>query len=258
MKTKYILSLIIGGLMCLPLSAQKETTKGIEWAAARGVEYSVKAGFNIGGTAPLPLPKEIRSIDSYSPQLAFFIEGNVTKWINSQWGIQTGVRLETKGMTTKAQVKNYSMELIVSGEPPMIGRWTGGVKTEVNNTYLTVPLLATYKLTPRWKLQGGFFLSYLTDGDFSGDVYKGYLRENDPTGNKIEFKDDDKAVYDFSDDLRKFQWGGQLGAEWKALKHFTVNTNLTWGFNDIFKKDFKTITFAMYPIYLNIGFGYVF
>ena len=31
-----------------------------------------------------------------------------------------------------------------------------------------------------------------------------------------------------------------------------------WGLNNIFKKDFETISFNMYPIYLNIGFGYVF
>ena len=34
--------------------------------------------------------------------------------------------------------------------------------------------------------------------------------------------------------------------------------DLTWGLNDIFKKDFDTISFAMYPIYLNVGFGYAF
>lgn len=28
--------------------------------------------------------------------------------------------------------------------------------------------------------------------------------------------------------------------------------------NDIFKDDFKTVTFAMYPIYLNLSFGYTF
>ena len=33
---------------------------------------------------------------------------------------------------------------------------------------------------------------------------------------------------------------------------------LTYGTNNIFKKDFKTITFDMYPIYMNIGFGYHF
>lgn len=66
------------------------------------------------------------------------------------------------------------------------------------------------------------------------------------------------ATYDFSNDLRKFQWGMQLGGEWKAFKHLNVYADLSWGLNDIFKKDFKTITFAMYPIYLNLGFGYAF
>lgn len=37
-----------------------------------------------------------------------------------------------------------------------------------------------------------------------------------------------------------------------------ANADLTWGLNNIFKNDFHTITFAMYPIYLNIGFGYAF
>ena len=52
--------------------------------------------------------------------------------------------------------------------------------------------------------------------------------------------------------------GLQVGGEWKAYKHLNVHADLTWGLNDIFKKDFKTISFAMYPIYLNVGFGYAF
>ena len=67
-----------------------------------------------------------------------------------------------------------------------------------------------------------------------------------------------KDIYDFSDDLRHFQWGLQVGAGWRAFKHLNVYADLTWGLNDIFKSDFNTITFAMYPIYLNIGFGYAF
>jgi len=258
MKTKYILLLFLGIYVSFFLKAQEETTKGLLWSAAHGLEYSVKAGFNVGGTAPVPLPEEIRAIDSYNPQLALFIEGNVTKWFNPKWGFQTGIKLETKGMETKARVKNYNLEISYNGEPPITGRWTGMVKTKVHNIYLTVPLLATYNLSSRWKLQGGFFLSYLTDGEFSGDAYEGYLRDGDPTGNKIEFEEDQRASYDFSDDLRRFQWGGQLGAEWRAFKHLTVNSNLTWGFNDIFKSSFETITFSMYPIYLNVGFGYAF
>ena len=79
-----------------------------------------------------------------------------------------------------------------------------------------------------------------------------------PTGDKINFTDGAVATYDFSDHERKFQWGVQVGADWKAYKHLKVYTHLTWGLNDLFEKDFQTITFAMYPIYLNLGFGYTF
>ena len=104
----------------------------------------------------------------------------------------------------------------------------------------------------------GPYISYLIEGTFSGNVYEGHLRTPDATGNKIEFTGDSQASYDFSNDLHKFQWGVQFGGEWKAYKHLTVHADLTWGLNDIFKKDFETISFAMYPIYLNIGFGYAF
>ena len=43
-----------------------------------------------------------------------------------------------------------------------------------------------------------------------------------------------------------------------AFNHFTVNADLTWAFNNIFESDFKTISFGLYPIYLNLGFGYRF
>ena len=35
--------------------------KGLLWSALHGLEYEFKAGVNFGGTAPLPLPQEIRS-----------------------------------------------------------------------------------------------------------------------------------------------------------------------------------------------------
>lgn len=76
-------------------------------AALHGWEYEIRAGVSIGGTSPLPLPVEIRSIDSYNPTLAFMLEGNAIKWLGTtkKWGVITGVRLETKNMITKATVK---------------------------------------------------------------------------------------------------------------------------------------------------------
>lgn len=221
------------------------------------IDFEVKAAFSIGGTTPLPLPEEIRSIESYNPTLTLSIGAQVTKWFNDQWGLTSGISFDSKAMKTKAEVKNYSMELR-DGGGSVKGYWTGKVQTTVNNSYLTVPVLATYKLSSIWDLRFGPYFSILMDENFSGYVYDGYLREGDPTGPKRMFTDDATASYDFSDDLRMFQWGLQMGGSWRVNKHFRLNGDLQWGMNDIFHSNFETITFNMYNIYLYIGFGYLF
>lgn len=257
----YILYIICIMTVAAPLrvAAQEDRSESIVRSYLRGLEYQVKAGFSVGGTSPLPLPPEIRSINSYSPNIAIAISGEVTKWMGEtkNWGLAVALRLENKSMSTSATVKNYGMQIIDGGNM-VSGRWTGGVKTKVRNSYLTLPVMATRKVSERWNVKLGPYVSYLIDGEFSGHVYDGYLREGDPTGSKVEFSGDKIAIYDFSNELRRFQWGAQLGAEWQAFKHLNVYGDLSWGLNGIFKKDFKTITFAMYPIYVNLGFGYMF
>ena len=63
---KYTLTLILA-LVSLGLYAQTNRNKTIINAALHGWEYEIKAGVNLGGTAPLPFPEEIRSIDGYNP-----------------------------------------------------------------------------------------------------------------------------------------------------------------------------------------------
>lgn len=247
-------------LLAWTAHAQKDRSQNIIRSEAKGLEYEIKAGFHIGGISPLPLPHEIRKIEGYNPTLAIPVEGNVTKWLGAErkWGITAGVKLENKGMTTRAYVKNYRTEIIGDKGEKVAGYWTGNVKTKARNTYLTVPLLAAYRVNGRWVMRAGFYTSYLTEGDFSGHVYEGYLRESDPTGPKIEFKDGRVATYDFSGELRGFSYGLQAGASWRAFRHFNVYADLSWGLNGIFKSHFQTISFSLYPIYLNTGFGYVF
>lgn len=244
----------------LTIQAQQERNESLVRSFLRGWEFEIKAGFKIGGTAPIPLPVEIREIKGYNPTLSIPLEGRATKWLGTQrkWGLTAGLKLEEKSMETRARVKNYSTRIIGDGGEQVSGNWTGHVKTRVNLTYLTLPILVAYRLNNRWTFRAGAYTSYMTDGNFTGHVYEGYLREGDPTGPKVEFTDDKIAIYDFSGDLRRFAWGAQLGASWRAFKHFNIYADLTWGLNDIFKKDFNTITFAMYPIYADIGFGYVF
>ena len=240
--------------------AQEERNHGIIWSSLHGLEYEIKAGINIGGATPLPLPQEIRALTGYNPNIYLSIEGNITKWFTKKknWGMTLGIRIENKGMEADARVKNYSMEIIGGGGERLSGNWTGDVKTKFRAAYFSIPVLATYQLSNRVRLSAGPYISFKTNGDFNGYVSEGYLRKEDPTGTKVEFTGDNTAPYDFSDDLRSFQWGVQAGASWRAFKRLTVHGDITWGLNNIINKDFQTITFNMYPIYLNVGFGYAF
>lgn len=242
------------------LQAQEDRNRGIIQSALYGLEYEVRAGFNIGGTTPIPLPTEIRALTGYSPNINLALGGDIIKWLGRQkeWGVILGLRLETKGMEAEARTKNYSMEIIGDGGERMAGRWTGKVKTKYRSSFFSIPILAAWKANDRLRVTAGPYISFMTSGDFSGHVFDGYLREGDPTGNKVTFSGSSIAPYDFSEYLRTFQWGVQAGIAWRAFRHLNVHADLQWGLNDIFHSDFQTITFAMYPIYLNVGFGYAF
>ncbi len=223
-------------------------------------EFQIRAGFSIGGNAPIPFPVEIRSIESYNPTLALALEANLTKWLgdNNIWGIRTGLKVEGRGMKTKARVKSYYTEVIGDEGEKVKGNFTGMVQTTVKNSYVTMPVLATFSLSKEWSLYAGPYFSALIEKDFSGYVYDGYLREGNPAGPKVVFEGGNKGPYDFSKDLNKFQWGFMGGGEATLKNHLKLFGELNWGINDLFKKGFETVTFDMYSIYLNIGFGYTF
>ena len=153
---KNIVSICVLALLLVTFSVfgQEDRNKGIINSALIGLEYEVKAGFNIGGTAPIPLPVEIRDITGYNPTMAVAIEGNVTKWFDQEkkWGMRIGIRLDSKGMKTNANVKNYGMEIIGEGGERIKGNWTGYVKTNVKNTYLSFPVLATHQFNRRFSI----------------------------------------------------------------------------------------------------------
>ena len=256
---QYITAALAIAASAFTASAQGYTTPGLEWSSRHGIHYEVNAGLNIGGASPIPLPAEIRKIDSYNPNLNLMIGATATKWIEptQRWGVSVGIRFETKGMKTGATVKNYGMEIIQDGSR-VKGNWTGKVQTKYSSTQLCIPILANYRINSRWRVNFGPYIALALNNDFSGKVHDGYLREGNPTGNKVVFEGDSEATYDFSDEIRLFQWGLQAGGSWLAFRHLAINANLTWGLNNIFNSSFKTVSFDLYPIYLNLGFGYAF
>jgi hypothetical protein len=258
---KYAYTLLLA-LAALPALADDDfgddngETKGLHWSYVRGLEYRLKAGFTVGGISPIPLPQEIRAINSYNPTMQIAVEADVVKWFE-RYGVLLGLRLENKAMKTDARVKNYGMEIYNDGDY-VKGNWTGNVKTDAQLTYITVPVLALFKVTPRWELQAGGFVSYMTKGSFGGSVYEGYLRKDDPRGEKIPFTGKASATYDFDNELCHFQCGAEVGAMWRAYRHLYLYADLAWGVVPVFKSSFKTITFNMFPIYANLGFAYKF
>ena len=159
-KHHFICTIAVLLAMVANVQAQEERNKSLINSYLHGWEYNIKAGFNIGGTSPIPLPKEIRKIDSYAPGIAIAIEGNATKWFDEKkkWGLTLGLRLENKNMTTEATVKNYGMKIINTNGGELAGLWTGGVKTKVKNSYLTIPILADYRISKRWIVSAGVLL----------------------------------------------------------------------------------------------------
>ncbi len=222
-----------------------------------GLHYDLRAGYSIGGTAPMGMPASIRSLDAYRLTPSIMIGLGVYKPLTEHWGLTTGLRFENKGMDIDATVKNYHMKIVRGGQE-LEGMFTGKNHSEAAQWMLTLPLQATYVFSGKWRIKAGPYFSYVNTRQFKGSAYDGYLRVGDPTGEKVELgtADGDRGTYDFSSDMRKLQWGMMAGIDWRFHQQWGAFVELSWGFTGIFKKNFNTIEQTMYPIYGTVGLSY--
>lgn len=236
-------------------------------ASAQSHEWTVRLGYNVGGTSPLPLPSEMESINSFNPGGNFGIEGDYEHLFSDKWGLMGGVRLESKGMQADVTVANYHTAL-TQGNDRTEGNFTGQQSTDVSFALITVPVQARFHINDKWTVGAGPYISYALSREFKGAASNGYMRtlrvdpvtsQMVPTGDRIEITPETPATYDFSSNLRHLQWGVEVGADWKCSSNVLVFAHLDWGMNDVFRHAFKeTISFSMFPIYGMIGAGYSF
>lgn len=226
--------------------------------------YYARLGYDLGGTAPIGMPASIRTLHSYSLKPNFTLGVDGYHAISGKWGYIIGLHFENKGMKTDAGVKGYHMKIVRGGEE-LEGVFTGSVVTKVSQSLITIPLQGTYDISEKLKIKLGPYVSYVTSKSFEGYAYDGYLRrqeeghpKGDPTGQKVELGHDagERGDYDFSGDMRNWQFGIDLGADWYISKRWGASVGLTWGLTGIFKKDFSVIEQTMYPIYGTIGVIY--
>ena len=241
------------GVMMLTFGTAGHVKAGI----LEELQLRARAGYNIGGTTPIPLPETIRRINSYrlTPSLMVGLDARLP--LSKQWGIMAGIRFENKGMDGDVTVKSDQME-VVKGDSKLSGRFTGHISQQVKQWMLTIPVQATLQLGEKVILKGGPYISLLLSKEFSGIASDGYLREGNPTGVKILMgdKEGEWATYEFNDDIRSLQMGIAVGADFQICKNLGLSADLNWGLTGIFPADFKTIDQTLYPVYGTIGVFY--
>ena len=223
-----------------------------------GLSFKVRAGYSVGGATPLDMPTAIRSIDSYRLTPSVMIGADAAYAFNKTWGIQTGLHFENKGMDAAITTKGYRMEM-VQGDFRIEGLFTGHVQQKVSSWMLTLPIQATLNLGSV-TLKAGPYASVVVNGNFSGIASDGYLRQGDPTGPKIIIgsKEGEWATYDFSNEMRTFQFGVSAGADFAIAGGFGISADLNWGHTGLLKSSFKTVDVPLYPIYGTLGLFYRF
>lgn len=222
-----------------------------------GWEYTARLGYNIGGTTPIGMPATIRSLNKYNLKANFALGIDAHRHLTSQWGVLTGLHLESKGMEVDATVKNYHITMTKGGDE-MEGYYTGSLVTECEEWVLTLPVMATFNVSNKVMLKCGPYVSYVATKTFKGYVYDGYLRRMLPIGEKIEMgnTDESRGTFDFSDKMRRMQVGMDIGADWQIGHRWGAYADLQWGLNGIHHSSFNTIEQTLYPIYGTLGVIY--
>lgn len=222
-----------------------------------GWEYTARLGYNIGGTTPIGMPATIRSLNKYKLKANFALGIDAHRNLTPQWGVLTGLHLESKGMEVDATVKNYHITMTKGGDE-MEGYYTGSLVTECEDWVLTLPVMATFNVSNKVMLKCGPYVSYVATKTFKGYVYDGYLRRMLPIGEKIEMgnTDESRGTFDFSDKMRRVQVGVDIGADWQIGNRWGAYADLQWGLNGIHHSSFNTIEQTLYPIYGTLGVIY--
>lgn len=216
-------------------------------------------GYSLGGLTPIPMPAEIREIRKFSPMGGLRIGVDVVRRMDHKWSLSGGLYFFDRGMDTEARVKGYHIA-VVQGDQHLEGYFTGYNATRARQQGVAVPVLMHWHPFRGWTVSAGPYVEYYLFKRFSGDTFSGYLRVNDPTGEKVDFgeKGNGSATYDFGDDLRSFGVGVQVGIERRIWREAAAFVRLDYGLSGAFKGDFHTIPMTMYPVFLSLGVSYSF
>ena len=207
-------------------------------------------GFNVGVSMPFPVPNRLSNF-SWTPPFTPYIGWKMTLYSNKFFGITTGLFFGSKGMNTKASVYQLYTEVEVDNIYTK-GYFTGRNETNVNNLYLTFPVELCF-IKSYYRIEFGTLFSYSIKKGFGGIVYEGYLRRNDPTGDRIEI---DSSPYNFDSEVRNFDIALTADFQRKIVNKLYIDCGIDWSFTPLLNSDFNGVPYKMYNIYAHIGVAY--
>lgn len=230
------------------LSAQDKETKALD--------ISFQLGFNIGATAPMPVPAEVREINKYNPKFNPQIGINAIYSLSEHWGVGAGLNIDWKGMRVTDHVKYmYTSVVLTEGSERLTGYFVGKNMTNVDMTYLTMPVYGTYKFNDKWRVKLGIYAAKTLSSKFNGYVNDGYIRIDSPVGQKQDITGDG-ATFDFSDDSRDYDFGLFGGGEFRLNNRIGFYGNVSWGLVPYFYSGSNPIRFTFYNMYGTLGITY--
>lgn len=246
MKYKYITVItLILSVITLRLSAQKNEQKTFD--------LNFRLGVNLGAVAPIPLPEEVRKINSYNPKFNPQMGFNLVYNLNGRWGIGTGATFDWKGMRVRDEVKYMYTTVTEKDGKALTGYFVGKNMTNISMTHLTVPIYGRYRFNDKWNIRLGVYASRVLSNTFDGNVTDGYMRVETPTGQKQEI---DEATFDFSDDARDYDFGLLGGGEFRLTDRVGIYGDFTYGLVPYFYSGSNPIKFKMRNIYGTLGITY--
>ncbi len=225
------------------------------------LEWYFNLGLNMGGSMPVPLPAEVRKIDSYNPKINPRIGVNTIYNLNNKWGISSELSLGIKGMRVTDHVKYMKTKVLVSEkgsqeQRQVEGYFVGKNMTNVNLQYLSLSVSGVYNFNEKWEVRAGIYAASILKSKFTGNVSDGYLRDGEPNGPIVTIEADNPATFDFSDNMRDFDAGFTFMGKYKISDRLGVFVGFDWGLTDIFYRDQNPIQFKMQNLYGSFGVSY--
>lgn len=213
-------------------------------------------GLHMGGVTPTSLPAEIREIEGYTPLSPVTLGVEIPFFqINQKLELFTGLNLKGKGMKAGAFVENYRGMLNFENTPyqNIYGYFTGSVKSQFNNWYLEVPLAARYAINAKWNALAGISYSQAIARSFEGTVANAYIRLGAPTTPQIHVPN---ATFKTSNQIRKYDIGAQVGAEYILLASWNVSGILNYGFSNVLDAPVENLPVSLHNIFFGLSVGY--